>query len=112
MTKKLDFDIVLWGGSSFVGKLVAEHLHQTYGVDAQVRWAVGGRNQHKLKDTRSWLGAGAAIANKIIPRLIENAGMKFDLLTEAGEPSPVRSDLFCGDEPNADENQMKACATQ
>ena len=55
---------------------------------------------------------GAAIADKIIPRLVENAGMKFDLLTEAGERCPVGSDLFGGDEPNADENQIKACATQ
>jgi short subunit dehydrogenase-like uncharacterized protein len=59
MATKPQFDIVLWGGSSFVGRLVAEHLHQTYGVDAQVRWAIGGRNQHKLEDTRSSLGAGA-----------------------------------------------------
>ncbi|QDT61416.1 Putative trans-acting enoyl reductase [Stieleria bergensis] len=60
MTKKPDFDIVLWGGSSFVGKLVAEHLHQTYGVDGSIRWAIGGRNERKLNDTRDWLGTGAA----------------------------------------------------
>ncbi|MDC0936981.1 saccharopine dehydrogenase NADP-binding domain-containing protein [Pirellulales bacterium] len=59
MTTKLEFDIVLWGGSSFVGKLVAEHLHKTYGVEGQIRWAIGGRNQRKLEDTRAWLGAGA-----------------------------------------------------
>ncbi len=59
MPKKLEFDIVLWGGSSFVGKLVAEHLHQKYGVDGQIRWAIGGRNQRKLEDTRAWLGDGA-----------------------------------------------------
>lgn len=59
MAKKLGFDVVLWGGTSFVGKLVAEHLHQTYGVDGPIRWAIGGRNQRKLEDTRSRLGAGA-----------------------------------------------------
>ena len=59
MTKELEFDIVLWGGSSFVGKLVAEHLYQTYGVDGQIRWAIGGRNLRKLEDTRESLGAGA-----------------------------------------------------
>ena len=54
---------------------------------------------------------GAAIANKIIPRLIENAGMKFDVLTEAGERFPVES--FSGsDEPNANENQITECATE
>ncbi|NND96448.1 MAG: saccharopine dehydrogenase [Pirellulaceae bacterium] len=58
MTKRPEFDIVLWGGSSFVGRLVAEHLHQTYGVDGEIRCAIGGRNRRKLEDTRAWLGAG------------------------------------------------------
>lgn len=39
MTKKFKFDMVLWGGSSFVGKLVAEHLHKTYGVSGRGRTA-------------------------------------------------------------------------
>lgn len=59
MTSKPEFDVVLWGGSSFVGRLVAEHLQQTYGVNGPIRWAIGGRNQRKLEDTRAWLGAGA-----------------------------------------------------
>ena len=59
MTNQPEFDIVLWGGSSFVGKLVAEHLHQMYGVDDSIRWAIGGRNESKLKDTRARLGDGA-----------------------------------------------------
>ena len=56
---KAEFDVVLWGGSSFVGKLVAEHLHQRYGVDGGLRWAIGGRNRRKLEATRASLGAGA-----------------------------------------------------
>ena len=59
MATRAEFDVVLWGGSGFVGKLVAEHLHETYGVDGQIRWAIGGRNVRKLEDTRAWLGAGA-----------------------------------------------------
>ena len=55
---------------------------------------------------------GAAIAAKIIPRLIERAGMKFDLLTEAGERRPIASDLFRGEEPNLDENPVKEWAIQ
>ena len=59
MTKGAEFDIVLWGGSSFVGKLIAEHLHQHYGVGGSLRWAIGGRNKRKLEATRALLGAGA-----------------------------------------------------
>ena len=59
MAKKPEFDIVLWGGSSFIGRLVAEHLHQQYSVNGGLRWAVGGRNKRKLETTRASLGAGA-----------------------------------------------------
>ncbi len=59
MPSNADFDIVLWGGSSFIGRLVAEHLFQTLGLDGEFRWAIGGRNQHKLEATRASLGAGA-----------------------------------------------------
>jgi len=57
---KPGFDIVVWGGSGFVGKLVAEHLYQHYGVDGSLRWAIGGRNKQKLETTRASLGTGAA----------------------------------------------------
>ena len=59
MTKKPEFDIVLWGGSGFVGRLVAEHLYQQYGVDGSLRWAIGGRNKRELQTTRTSLGTGA-----------------------------------------------------
>ena len=59
MVNKPEFDIVLWGGSSFVGKLVAEYLFETYGVDGELRWAIGGRDEKKLKATREMLGTGA-----------------------------------------------------
>jgi len=66
MTRKPEFDVVLWGGSSFVGKLVAEHLHQQYGVDDTLRWAIGGRNKQKLEATRASLGASAPELSIII----------------------------------------------
>ncbi len=60
MIKKPGLDIVLWGGSGFVGKLVAEHLYQHYGVDGSLRWAIGGRSKQELEATRASLGTGAA----------------------------------------------------
>jgi len=59
MTKKTEFDIILWGGSGFIGKLVAEHIYQHYGVDAGLRWAIGGRNRQELEATLASLGAGS-----------------------------------------------------
>ncbi|MDH3635878.1 MAG: hypothetical protein OES20_14350, partial [Gammaproteobacteria bacterium] len=48
---------------------------------------------------------GAAIAEKIIPRLIENAGMKFALLTEAGDRCLIGSELLVSEKLNAGESR-------
>lgn len=101
MTTTPEFDTVLWGGSSFIGKLVAEHLHQTYGVDGSIRWAIGG----------IWTPA-ASIAEKITPRLIENAGVNFELLNDTGERYPIGSVLFGSDTTNVVENQSRTAALQ
>jgi short subunit dehydrogenase-like uncharacterized protein len=55
---------------------------------------------------------GASIAEKIIPRLVESAGMKFDLVTETGERSPVGFDLFGSNETNVCDDQRESHATQ
>ncbi len=54
------FDVILWGGTSFVGKLTAKHLLEVYGLDKGLRWAIGGRNEGKLRAFRATLGAEAA----------------------------------------------------
>ncbi len=59
MTGETEFDIILWGGSSYVGRLVAEYLCTQYGVNGSLRWAIGGRNERKLAATRSELGTDA-----------------------------------------------------
>ena len=43
-----DYDIILFGASGFTGRLVAQYLLETYGLDADLRWAIAGRNQEKL----------------------------------------------------------------
>ena len=53
---------------------------------------------------------GAAIADKIIPRLIRNAGMKFALMTETGERRPLGPELLGGDAANVCESHSKAHA--
>ncbi|MEO1029650.1 MAG: saccharopine dehydrogenase NADP-binding domain-containing protein [Pseudomonadota bacterium] len=53
------FDVILWGGTSFVGKLTAEFLYQRHGVDGDLKWALGGRNEEKLTAFRETLGLDA-----------------------------------------------------
>ena len=56
---KREFDIIVWGASSYMGKLIAEHLLSTYGANTGLRWAMGGRNSDKLLAARDRLGPGA-----------------------------------------------------
>jgi len=55
MTKK--FDLILYGASGFTGKLVVEYLLSKYGMDKDVKWAIGGRNEAKLKSVMNELNA-------------------------------------------------------
>lgn len=48
MTTERSYDVVVWGATGFTGRLVMEYMHETYGVDGDVSWAVGARNADKL----------------------------------------------------------------
>lgn len=50
------YDVVLLGASGFTGKLVAEYLMSNYGVDGELKWAIAGRNENKLKEIAESLG--------------------------------------------------------
>ncbi len=52
------FDLVVWGASGFVGKLICEYLASSYG-GGSLHWAMGGRSQEKLEAVRASLGDGA-----------------------------------------------------
>lgn len=56
-----EFDIVVYGATGFTGKLVAEYLLATYGVDGGVRWAIAGRFSSKLDAVRTELAAPAGL---------------------------------------------------
>lgn len=48
-----NWDLILWGATGFTGELVAEYLLQHAPED--LRWALGGRNEAKLKAVRDRL---------------------------------------------------------
>jgi short subunit dehydrogenase-like uncharacterized protein len=54
---KKPFDVIVFGASGFTGRLVAEYLNTTYGVDGDVSWAMAGRNLDKLAEVRRLIGA-------------------------------------------------------
>lgn len=59
MRKTPEFDIVVYGATGYTGRLVAEYLAQEYAGDANLRWAMAGRNAQKLAAVREEIGAPA-----------------------------------------------------
>ncbi|MBC9250937.1 saccharopine dehydrogenase [Pseudomonas alcaligenes] len=53
------FDIVVFGATSFVGQILCEYLWQRHGLGGEVKWALAGRSQSKLQQIRAALGADA-----------------------------------------------------
>ena len=70
MSLNRSFDVVLWGATGAVGRRVAHHF-ATRNEVCGLRWAIGGRNEQKLKTVRANLPTSA----KNIPIVI---GDSFD----------------------------------
>jgi short subunit dehydrogenase-like uncharacterized protein len=68
MKTNRDIDIVVYGATGFTGRLVAEYLNQTYGVDGDVKWAMAGRSTDKLIAVRDELDIA-----KNVPLIVANA---------------------------------------
>lgn len=71
MSDTREYDVIIWGASSFTGRLVAEFYLNTYGVNGELKWAMAGRNQAKLEEVRAGLNDGKG--NKDIPILIADS---------------------------------------
>ena len=52
-TGERNFDIIVWGASGFTGRLVLEYLLERYPQGGDIRWAIAGRNEQKLKQVLS-----------------------------------------------------------
>jgi short subunit dehydrogenase-like uncharacterized protein len=53
-------DIVVFGATSFVGRIVCRYLAERYGGDGELEWAMAARSRERLEDLRASLGPGAA----------------------------------------------------
>ncbi|MEA5464583.1 saccharopine dehydrogenase family protein [Leptothoe sp. PORK10 BA2] len=53
----LRYDLVVFGATGFVGRILCEYLVKQVGVNGSVKWAIAGRSQAKLNALMSTLGA-------------------------------------------------------
>jgi short subunit dehydrogenase-like uncharacterized protein len=59
-TASHSYDVVVFGATSFVGRILARYLFETFGVTGdRLRWAAAGRSREKLEQLRRELGDGA-----------------------------------------------------
>ena len=47
-----EFDVVIFGASGYTGKFVAEYMHDQYGNDNSIKYAIAGRNIEKLLEVK------------------------------------------------------------
>lgn len=67
------FDIIVFGATSFVGKILSQYLFDQFGNDG-IRWALAGRSESKLQQLRTDLGTTE------LPILIADASDKKALI--------------------------------
>ena len=63
-------DLVAYGATSFVGRLLAGYLLKEFGAHGKLKWAVAGRSVAKLEELRNALGPEAAQ----LPLIVADAG--------------------------------------
>lgn len=49
------YEVIVFGASSFVGQIICEYLSTYRGEQAPLRWAMAGRSERKLQETREAL---------------------------------------------------------
>ena len=74
MNKLREFDIIIWGASGFTGRLVTLYLFNKYGINRDLKWAMGGRDLIKLKRVRD------EVADSNVPLVIADSNDKVSLL--------------------------------
>ena len=45
-----NFDVVVFGATSFVGQILTRYLFERHGVAGEIRWAIAGRSAAKLAE--------------------------------------------------------------
>lgn len=58
-TTSPDFDVVVFGATSFVGKILCRYLFDQFGTNGELRWAAAGRSRSRLDSLRATLGDAA-----------------------------------------------------
>ena len=95
------FDVVVFGATSFVGKIVCEYLAEHY-MDGSLKWAVAARSQSKLDQLQKVVGIES------IPQILADAGDQASIDALVAQTKVVISTV--GPYALYGEPMVKACA--
>lgn len=70
------YQLIVYGATSFVGQLLTRYLFDNYGVNQSLRWAIAGRSASKLNEVRNNLGAEAQSLDIIIAEASDEKALK------------------------------------
>ena len=68
-------DIILFGATSFVGKITTQYLLTEIGLGNDIKWAIAGRSLNKLKQLKTELGPEAEAIPHIIADSSDSASL-------------------------------------
>ena len=104
-TTRANYDLIVFGATSFVGQILTNYLAKNYGVGGDVKWAIAGRSEGKLNDLKATLGSGSAD----LPVLIADASDETALIALCEQTKVVISTV--GPYALYGEPLIKACVT-
>ncbi|MFW2405867.1 MAG: saccharopine dehydrogenase family protein [Gammaproteobacteria bacterium] len=70
-----NFDIVVFGATSFVGRILCKHLMERHGVGGELRWAAAGRSRERLESVRRSLGKSATGLELLVADAADEAAL-------------------------------------
>ncbi len=76
MNTAAPFDVVVFGATSFVGRLLCEYLLAQFGVGGALRWAVAGRSASRVDELRRELGPDAAALECLVADAADEASLE------------------------------------
>jgi len=69
------YDLVVFGATSFVGKILCRYLWEEFGAHGELKWCAAGRSMAKLEQLRSSLGATAGTLPLVVADAADEAAL-------------------------------------
>ncbi|MGZ5203915.1 MAG: saccharopine dehydrogenase family protein [Caldimonas sp.] len=69
-------DVVAFGATSFVGKILCRYLLEEFGTHGKLKWAAAGRSKAKLEELRDSLGAKAGTLPLVVADAADGTALR------------------------------------